>query len=142
MAFAMKFNMVDVIVSDSLENCYVNGKRVGFQFDIRLDYYRGQFLSVIEELEVTVNGEKIDTESIRFRLHDKEFGVCQLETCCNEFWRVTEPATIFVRKGGGLPEGEHDIELRLMFRSPYMAIGPNKYMPVDNCGTKKLRVKF
>ena len=43
MAFAMKFNMVDVIVSDSLENCYVNGKRVGFQFDIRLDYYRDSF---------------------------------------------------------------------------------------------------
>ena len=140
MAFAMKFNMVDVIVSDSLENCYVNGKRVGFQFDIRLDYYRGQFLSVIEELEVTVNGEKIDTESIRFRLHDKEFGVCQLETCCNEFWRVTEPATIFVRKGGGLPEGAR---YRTKARSGRpMAIGPNKYMPVDNCGTKKLRVKF
>jgi len=142
MAFAMKFNMIDVVVSDSLENVYVDGKRIGYQFDIRLNYYRGHFLSVIEEFEVTVDGEKVDQSSIRFRLNGKEFGICELESCYNEFWRITDPATIIVHESGGLPEGEHTVEVKLIFRSPYMAIGPNKYMPVDSSGSKTLKVKF
>jgi hypothetical protein len=143
MAFALKFNMIDVVVSDSLENIYVNGKRTGYQFDIRLNYYRGHFLSVIDEFEVIVDGEKVDENSIRFKLNGKEFGICQLESCYNEFWCITDPATIVVYKPGGLSEGEHTVEVKLIFRSPYMAIGPNhQYMPVDSSGSKTLQVKF
>ena len=142
MAIALKFDMIDVIVSDSLENIYVNGKRIGYRFDIRLNYYRGHFLSVIEELEVTVDGEKVDGSSIRFGLNGKEFGICQLESCYNEFWRITDPATIIVRRPGGLAEGEHTVDVKLILRSPYMAIGPSKYMPIDNSGSKTLKVSF
>ncbi len=143
MTFAMKFDMVDVIVDNSLRNTYVNGKLTGYRFDIRLNYYRGHFLSVIDKLEVIVDGEKVPQEDIRFRLHEKEFGICDLEFCYHEFWRINEPATIVVWKPGGLSEGEHIINIDMMFRSPYMAIGPNhQYMPVDNSGTKTLRVIF
>mgnify|MGYP000470738432 FL=1 len=49
MGFAMRMNFVDVVVSDSLKHYYVDGKKMGYQFDIRLSYYRGHFLSVIDE---------------------------------------------------------------------------------------------
>ena len=38
MGFAMRMNFVDVVVDDSLKNVKVNGKNIGYQFDIRLSY--------------------------------------------------------------------------------------------------------
>ena len=55
MGFAMRMNFVDVVVDDSLKNVKVNGKNIGYQFDIRLSYYRGHFLSVIDEFGVKVD---------------------------------------------------------------------------------------
>ena len=139
MAFAMRMVFTDVIVDDSLKNCLTNGKKTGYQFDIRLAYYRGQFLSVIDEFGVTVDGEPVDPEHVKFRVNGREFSPVEFDKCYTEFWRVTDPATIRVFRPGGLAAGEHDVEVKLMFRSPYMPIGPDhSYMPVDGCGRKTL----
>ncbi len=37
MGFAMRMNFVDVVVSDSLKHYYVDGKKMGYQFDVRDD---------------------------------------------------------------------------------------------------------
>lgn len=58
MAFAMKMRFVDVITDHTLKNNWANGEKIGYQFDIRLGYYRGHYLSAIDEFEVTVDGEK------------------------------------------------------------------------------------
>ena len=92
MAFAMKMRFVDVVCDDSLRHYYAGGRKMGYQFEIRLGYYRGHFLSVIDEFAVAV-------------------------------------------------DGEHTIDVKLMFRSPYMAIGPDHaYMPVDSSGSKTLTI--
>ena len=141
MGFAMRMNFVDVVVDNSLKNRYLDGKKIGYQFDIRLSYYRGHFLSVIDQFEVAVDGEKVPDDDIRFCINGKEFGVAQLESCYTEFWNVIKPATIKVHKPGGLAEGEHKVDVTLFFRSPYMPIGPDhQYMPVDSCGSKTLPV--
>ena len=69
MAFAMRINFVDVVCDDSMKNIFANGKKVGYQFDIRLSYYRGHFLSVIDEFGVKLDGEEVPTEDIKFCLH-------------------------------------------------------------------------
>ena len=141
MAFAMRMNFVDVVVSDSLKNYYVDGRKTGYQFDIRLSYYRGHFLSVIDEFGVKVDGVEVPAERIKFCINGKAFSSVEFGNCCTEFWQVIEPATIRVFCPGGLPAGEHLIDVTLMFRSPYMPIGPNhEYMPVDSCGSKKLLI--
>ena len=103
MAYAMRINFVDVVCDNSLKNIYVNGKKMGYQFDIRLSYYRGHYLSVIDEFGVTVDGEEVPQQDIKFCLHGKEFGISQLHDLVNEFWLITEPATIKVFKPGSLP---------------------------------------
>ena len=140
MAIAMRLNFVDVIQNDSLKNIYVNGKKSGYKFDIRLSYYRGHFLSVIDTLEVTVDGERVKTEDITFCLHDKEFGLSQLHDLVSEFWPIIEPATIKVFKKGGLPAGEHEIDFKLIFHSPYMPISDTEYMPWDSSEKKTLTI--
>lgn len=141
MAFAMRINNVDVVVDDSLKSLYVNGKKAGCQFDIRLSYYRGHFLSVIDEFGIRIDGEEIPKEDISFCLYDKEFGVCQLHDLVSEFWQILEPATIKVFRLGGFAAGEHDIDVRLIFHSPYMPISDTQYMPIDGCGSKRLVLK-
>ena len=141
MAFAMRMEFVDVVVDGSLKNCVVNGRKTGYQFDIRLAYYRGHFLSVIDEFAVTVDGEPVPDERIKFCINGKEFSPVEFDKCYTEFWQVIEPATIRVFQPGGLAAGEHDIDVKLMFHSPYMPIGPDhQYMPVDGCGRKTLAV--
>ena len=106
MGFAMRMNFVDVVVDDSLKNIKANGKNVGYQFDIRLSYYRGHFLSVIDEFGVKVDGQEVPAEAIKFCINGKEFSPIEFDKCYTEFWQVIEPATIKVFSPGGLSEGD------------------------------------
>ncbi len=135
---ALRLNFTDVICDDSMKHIYANGKKVGCQFDVKMSYYRGHFLSTIDELRVLIDGEEIHKQDIRFCLHEQEFGLDQLPMLGNVFWPISEAATIKVFKDGGYSSGEHNIEFVMYFRSPYMEIGTDMYMPNDGCGTKKL----
>lgn len=138
---ALRLNFVDVVCDDSLENIYINGKKAGFQFKVRLSYYRGHFLSTIDELGVKIDGQEMATEKIFLELKGQEYGVAQLHSMVNEFWPIIEPATIKVFYPGGLEKGKHTVDFTLIFRSPYMAIGKDKYMPINSCGEKELEIK-
>lgn len=141
MAFAMKMRFVDVITDGTLKNNYVNGKKAGYQFDIRLGYYRGHFLSAIDEFEVSVDGEKVEDQNLSFCINGKEFAPDQLKECFTEFWALTDPATIKVIKKDGLAEGNHTINVHLMLRIPYMQIGPgHQFMPLDSGQEKELKL--
>lgn len=140
MAIAMKLHYVDVIQDDSLKNVYVNGEKSGYKFDIRLSCYRGHFLSLINELELSVDGEEVKKEDMVFCLHGKEFGISQLHDLVSEFWQIIEPATIKVFKKGGLPAGEHEIDFKMIYRCPYMPISDTEYMPWDSGQKKTLTI--
>ncbi len=138
MAIAMRVNYTDVVRDGTLKNVFVNGKKAGFEFQIRLSYYRGHFLSVIDEFGLKIDGEEISEQDIRFCLHGKEFGIAELHDLVSEFWLITEPATIKVFRAGGLEPGPHDVDVHLLFHSPYMPISDTEYMPIDGDGSKTL----
>jgi hypothetical protein len=145
MAFSMKLPFVDVVCDDSLKNTYVNGKKLGYEFQIRLSNYRGHYLSCIEEFAVTVDGQEVHPDYLTFTLNGKEFTVRQLPSLVSEFWNLIEPATITVYQPGGLSEGEHQIDMKLMLRIPYMAVPGRKmereYAVLDSCGSKALAIR-
>lgn len=135
---ALRLNFTDVVCDDSLKHIYADGKKTGCRFDVKLSYYRGHFLSAIDELRVKIDGEEVAQQDITLCLHGKEYGIAQLGRLGNVFWPVAEPAEIRIHKTGGYSVGEHDIEFIMFFRSPYMEIGKDVYMPNDGSGTKKL----
>lgn len=144
MAFSMKLPFIDVVCDDSLVNTYVNGKKLGYEFQIRLSNYRGHYLSCIEEIIITVDGKKVNSDDLSFCLNGKEFTVRQLPSLISEFWNLIEPATIKVFAPGGLTEGEHHIDVKLILRIPYLPVpGSQKehdYAMLDSCGSKTLSV--
>ncbi len=134
MGFAMRMNLNgEIIKKQSFQPMYINGKNQGFSFLVQLGYYRGHYLSTIEQLEVTVDGETIPKEAVTFELNKREMPIYRLKLATTEFWSQVVPARIHVIKPGGLSKGSHKIELKLMMRIPYMAIGPDhNYMPLDS----------
>jgi hypothetical protein len=141
MAFSLRSRNTDVLRDNTLHNYYVNQKIAGYQFDVRLGYYRGLYLSCIDELSLKVDNEEIDEFDILFCLNDKQFSVKELYDAYYEFWNIVEPATLKVAKPGGLSEGPHEIELTLILRSPYLPMPGNEehsYAPIDSCDKKVL----
>ena len=118
---------------NSFRSEYINGKKNGFSFDVQLAYYRGHYLSDIDCLEVYLDGQKMPDEAVTFTLRGKEMPVYRLKDAVTEFWSQVEPASIYVICPGGVSEGEHELELKLMLRVPYMQIGPgHTFMPLDS----------
>lgn len=139
----MRINFVDVIVENSLKSIFINEKRAGYEFKIRLSDYRGLYLSCIELFELKVDGKKVDPKLVRFCLNGKQFIYSQLSSLISEFWHMLEPATIKVVDLQGLEEGEHDIELTLELRIPYLPLpgGNGQFMTLDSSGQKRLEIK-
>lgn len=146
MSFSMRINFVDVIVDDSLKNIQVNNNNVGYQFDIRLSYYRGIFLSCANSFHLTVDGKEIPNELISFKVNNKEFFVDQLQYLTSEFWNVLDPATIVINDLTGIEEGNHEIKLDFFLRVPYLPLpggeGENNYVPLNSSGEKTLSLSM
>lgn len=134
MAFAMRMKLnSEIIKKNSFKNLYINGRKNGFEFDVQLAYYRGHYLSDIDLLEVYLDGEKMPQEAVTFEIKGKELPVYKLTHAVTEFWSQVQPAKIRVIKKGGVETGEHEVELKLMLRVPYMQIGPDhNFMPLDS----------
>ena len=125
--FAMRMKLNDQIIKkDSIKEIYINGKKNGFSFEVQLAYYRGHYLSDIDLLEVY--------------LHGKELPIYKLKHAITEFWSQVDLAKVHVLKPGGLI-GEHEVELKLLLRIPYMQIGPeHDFMPLDS--GEKVTISF
>lgn len=110
-----------IIVPDSLES--LDNKK-GFALQARLPYYRGLGLSMVEDIAVTVDGEKISRSDIRFSVRGKTWTLEEMETEYGDRWNFGEKARVEVRKAGGLPAGDHDIEVGVRMRVSYLPFVP------------------
>ena len=99
-----------------------DGNAVGFEFRVRLNYYRGVWLSQIRGGRVVIDGEVIpsDSDRITWIVGGKEFTRQEMYEDNKHFFEMTEPATIRVKKEGGLSQGYHDVEFRYGYSSSYM----------------------
>lgn len=97
-----------------------NGKTIGFQVRVRLVYYRGIWLSQLRPGNVVVDDETFDFEDIRWKFNNKEYTYDELRKCGDVMWNLCEPATVVVKKDGGLTKGYHDVKVEYRFSSSYM----------------------
>ena len=136
MGFSLRIAFTDILQNDSLENVYMNGFIIGYRFKVRLGYYRGHYLSVIDKLAVEVDRREVPEENILFCLNGKEFEPVELRHQVSEFWDIVEPAAIRVFAPGGLEAGEHTVKLTLLLRCPYLpqpgSTQPHHYVPIDS----------
>src|SRR3954451_19680925 len=100
-----------IIVGEEFKNVRKNGEVTGFQIGKRLPYYRGVVLSIIGPNELVVDGERYSPDKISVTLHGKTYEWSELEDTINDRWEFGEVGILNVEKPGGLPPGEHKVEL-------------------------------
>lgn len=109
-----------VIQSVGFRNIKENNEIVGFQLKIRLPYYRGVFLSQIKPGNLTVDGEVFTAEHIIWRINGEDFTAAEMRLDWHRHWHPLEPATLIVKKPGGLKQGYHDLEYGFCCTHSYM----------------------
>lgn len=92
----------------------------GFQFGARLPYYRGVSLSMVEEIEVSVDGETLSQTAVNITVNGKTYNLEQRENELDSRWEMGDVAMLNVVKVGGLSKGEHNIGLKINLRIGYM----------------------
>ncbi len=110
----------EVIQSVGFRNTVENGEVTGFQFKIRLPYYRGVFLSQLRPGTLTVDGETFTKDQITWCFGGETYTVDQMALDFKTHWNPTVPAVLHVRKPGGLAQGWHELTYGFCFTSSYM----------------------
>ena len=109
-----------VIQSVGFRNITEDGKVTGFQLKVRLPYYRGVYLSQIKPGHLIVDGESFGEEEILWRINGEDYSYADMRGDWHTHWHPMEPATLIVKKPGGLKQGYHDLTLGFCCSHFYM----------------------
>lgn len=108
-----------LLEEQTITNYIVEGIILGYEFKIRYPFWRGTFLSCIEELKFKVDQEEINTNCIYFTLNGRKYNIEELKELCKEYWFILDYATITVLKKGGIAKEIHEIAVEMLHRIPY-----------------------
>jgi hypothetical protein len=110
-----------LIVDNSLCNVITEtGHIEGFEFQIRIPYYRGVSLSVVDTITVKVQGQVYSNDNIRFTVESGSFMMKEMETVGTLRWNFDETAALRVYKPGGLLYLDADLDVDIVIRAPYL----------------------
>lgn len=123
-----------MIVENTAKNVAKDGKVTGFSFGARMPYYRGLGLSMVEDVAVTVDGEKFPRDRVLVTVSTGTFTLDRMETEFDARWEFGEVATVTVLKDGGLAAGDHKLELMEQLRVSYMPF------PISGKDAKVVRI--
>ena len=113
-----------MLCDEGFENIVENGKVVGFAILARLPYYRGLGLSMVENIALTVDGEDIPRDDIRFSVRGRSWTLDEMETEYGDRWNFGEKARVSVMREGGLAPGAHEIGIAITMRVSYLPFVP------------------
>lgn len=105
---------------NGFKNTEQDKKVIGFQFDMKIQYYRGITLSIIRNIEVEVDQKKYERESIRFTVNGETFTLEEMRTVISNRWLFGQYATVTVLTEGGLAKGKHHIKCTQTIAPSYM----------------------
>ncbi len=109
----------DVIQGRGFANVVEDGRVTGFQLQLRNPNYRGNGASMLDGIEVVVDGERVPDHVPLWTLQGRTFTLDELRTSTDVRWHLDEPATITVPKPGGLTPGVHALEVTVYLRRSY-----------------------
>ena len=102
-----------VIQSVGFRNIEENGEITGFQLCFRLKTYRGVWLSMLRPADLIVDGEVFKKEDMTYIIGGLDYTYDELLATGNVQMPNSKPATIIVKKPGGLSQGYHDVQYAL-----------------------------
>jgi sugar phosphate isomerase/epimerase len=109
----------DIIQGRGFRNVVEDGRVTGFQFQLRNPNYRGGAASLLDGIDVVVDGERIPEHVPLWTLQGRTLTLDELRASTDVRWQLDEPVTITVPKPGGLSVGVHRLEVVVHLRRSY-----------------------
>lgn len=100
--------------------------RTGFTLRLRQPNYRGLRLSLVEGIDIAVDGETFPAEDITVLLGGESYGHGDVARAVDVRWAVGECLQLLVPKAAGLEPGVHEVSCTLRLRHPYF---PPQFQP-------------
>jgi hypothetical protein len=113
-----------MVVEAGFMNVHSGTQVSGFQVRSRIANWRGMPLSLIEDMSVTVDGERFGRELLKVFVAGREYRLDDMKDKVDARWQFDEVVTITVDKPGGLAAGLHDVAIAQKFRTGLAAMGP------------------
>lgn len=109
-----------LLQTQGFRNVVEDGTVIGYEFRMRLSYYRGIALAIIAGLRVRVDGAPVDLDRIRLIVGERHF---TLEEAAREErvrWELNQAITVRVLQQGGLAEGTHSVAIEQEIKPAYV----------------------
>ena len=105
---------------EGFRNITKDGKIIGFQFDMKILYYRGITLSILRNIEVNIDGVGYLREDIRFTVNNETFTLDEMRTVISNRWLFGQYATVSVMAENGPSRGKHHLQCIQTIAPSYM----------------------
>jgi sugar phosphate isomerase/epimerase len=109
----------NVIQGRGFRNVMEDGRTTGFQLEVRNPNYRGGWASLVDGIEVVVDGEKIADDVPLWTMQGRTYTRDELRAARDLRWGLDETVTVTVPKPGGLAPGVHHVEVEVFVRRSY-----------------------
>jgi hypothetical protein len=109
----------------------------GFTFGLRMPWYRALPLSSLEGLDVRIDGEQVPSEELRLSLEGKTYSLADLPPLYDEWWYVADAAEVHAPRAGGLAGGEHELDVTIALRIPYIVESGHPLVMRERCVKKQ-----
>lgn len=93
----------------------------GILIRLRLPSYRSLPLSCVHGIEITIDGEPVERDSMRLILNGYVHRLHELAGLSKVFWFILDCADLFVERS--LDSGSHVVTGRMQVVEPYMTVG-------------------
>lgn len=96
--------------------------RTGGVVEVRMPYYRGLALSMVEAVDLELDGRPVPSEHTTFTVHGNSYTFDQLPRTTDDRWEMGERAELAFETEGPLAAGEHDVAVAVRLRISYMPV--------------------
>jgi hypothetical protein len=108
------------LLKQGFRNAVKADQITGFQFKIRIPYYRGLWVAAaFQGFAVRVDGVVYPKDKISLKIGDKTYPLTEVDQAYEDFWYFGDPATVIVEKPGGLTPGLHKVECGIGYERSY-----------------------
>jgi hypothetical protein len=96
--------------------------RPGGVVEVRMPYYRGLGLSMVEAVDLTLDGRPVPPARTTFTVHGNTYTFDRLPGVLDDRWEMGERAQLAFETDEPLAPGEHDVAVAVRLRISYMPV--------------------
>lgn len=109
--------------------------------EVRLPWYRALPASCIAGATLTVDGVEAPAETLRWEMNGRSFIFEELRPNIEEWWFPTDSAVLSGRIPVADDGSEHEVEVGLVLYIPYIVIGADEVLHIEERDTKTMTAK-